>query len=84
MEYGLATLEAGLVPCRRPLIGGALLTCAGVEYGLATLEAGLVPCRRPLIGGAPPLSFPLIPESNLKGTGHVNRGYYKSGHFIKL
>ena len=54
VEYGLATLEAGLVPCRRPLIGGALLTCAGVEYGLATLEAGLVPCRRPLIGGALP------------------------------
>ena len=40
--------------------------CAGVEYGLATLGEGLVPCRRPLIGGAPPLSFPLIPESSLK------------------
>ena len=39
--------------------------CAGVEYGLATLGEGLVPCRRPLIGGAPPLSFPLIPESSL-------------------
>ena len=43
-----------------------ILTCKGVENGLFILGAGLDPCRRLLIGGAPPFSFPLIPESNLK------------------